>query len=228
LSGGLRSGNTARGHAAPAPRLKGARRFLAYLALQVAGLGLGLLWLGLPAGALLFLGLLEGFSWRGFLARSRALLLMAALPALFGLPWSLLPDLASGSGRADALAFLTLWGPSCLRSARLLLVFASAAWLSFGMSPVDLRDALTLILGPLGPRLAGRAARSASLAMAFLPWTAAELRSADEAARLRGSDPRRRAARHLVALSVPLVARSLEKARRGAEALSLRDPGFGA
>jgi energy-coupling factor transporter transmembrane protein EcfT len=63
--------------------------------------------------------------------------------------------------------------------------------------------------------------------MAFVPWTTAELRRADESARLRGSDPARRPGRHLVALSVPLVSRSLEKAKRSSEALALRDSGFG-
>jgi energy-coupling factor transporter transmembrane protein EcfT len=107
------------------------------------------------------------------------------------------------------------------------LVLASAAWLSSGMSPVELRDALVALLRPLGARAGGRIARAASLTMAFIPWTRDELRRADEAARLRGSDPRRRPGRHLAALSVPVVSRALDKAKRGSEALALRDPGFG-
>jgi len=95
------------------------------------------------------------------------------------------------------------------------------------MSPVELREALVVLLRPLGARAGGRIARAASLTMAFVPWTAAELRRADEAARLRGSDPARSPAGHLGALSVPLVSRVLDKAKKGSEALTLRDPGFG-
>lgn len=226
MSAGSSPGAGAGSPSAGRRRLRGAPRFLAYLALQLAYLGLGLPWIALPLAVLAALAASEGLRWRGLLGRSPALLAMAVLPALFGLPRELIPGLARGT--LGGAAFLATWAPACLASARLLAVFASAAWLSAGMSPVELRDALALILRPLGRRLAGRAARSASLAMAFLPWTAAELRRADEAARLRGSDPGRRAGRHLLALSVPLLSRSLEKARRGSEALSLRDPGFGA
>lgn len=199
-------------------RLCGATRFGVYLALQLATFSLNFPWLVAPALVVIMLGLLEGQTWGRWIIRSRILLLAATLPALAGLPWGA-PSVAEG---------LTLWLPSLLRSARLVLVLATAAWLSTGMSPVELRDALLVLLRPLGQRASGRIARAASLTMAFIPWTRAELVRADEAARLRGSDPKRRPGRHLAALSVPLVFRSLEKAKRGSEALMLRDPGFGA
>lgn len=175
--------------------------------------------MAVPALVLAFLGMAEGFRWARWLARSRVLLIVALLPALAGFPWGAV------SGGLEGV--WDIWEPSMVRSVRLGLVLASAAWLSHGMSPVELRDALATILRPLGQRISHRVARAASLTMAFLPWTARELRIADEAARLRGSDPRRRPGRHLAAVSVPLVARSLEKARSAAEALSLRDPRFG-
>lgn len=194
----------------PSRSLRGVPRFAMYMALQVALLSLAFPWLAVPALGILVLGTLEGHAWGRWIIRSRLLLLAAALPAIVGLPRG-----------------LSLWEPSLLRSARLALVLASAAWLSAGMSAVELRDALALLLRPLGPRLAGRVARAASLTMAFIPWTKTELVLADEAARLRGSNPARRPAHHLVALAVPLVSRSLDKAKRGSEALSLRDAGFG-
>jgi energy-coupling factor transporter transmembrane protein EcfT len=52
-----------------------------------------------------------------------------------------------------------------------------------------------------------------------------EIRRADEAARLRGSNPRRFPARHLAAMAVPVSVRALVKARLSAEALELRDTG---
>ena len=74
---------------------------------------------------------------------------------------------------------------------------------------------------------AGRPVAIAVLTLAFLPWTLAEAKRADEAARLRGSDPRRRPLRHLAAMTLPVSVRTLEKARRGAEALTLRDSAYG-
>jgi energy-coupling factor transporter transmembrane protein EcfT len=201
------------------PFLAGVPRFAVYFVFQVAVFSSGLPWLGVFAVALALLGRAEGLRWIRWLARSRVLVIVALLPAIAGFPW----DAASGGLEA----FWILWEPSLVRAARLGLVLASAAWLSRGMSPVQLRDALETLLRPLGRLASGRIARAASLTMAFIPWTAREMRIADEAARLRGSDPRRRPGRHLAALSVPLVARSLEKARRAAEALTLRDPRFG-
>jgi len=198
-------------------RLCGAPRFAVYMALQVAIFSLTFPWLAAVALVVATLGVLEGQTWGRWIIRSRILLLAATLPALAGLPWGA-PSFAEG---------LSLWVPSLLRSARLALVLASAAWLSAGMSPVELRDALSVLLRPLGQRASGRIARAASLTMAFIPWTHAELVRANEAARLRGSDPARHPVRHLAAMSVPLVSRSLEKAKRGSEALSLRDSGFG-
>ncbi len=143
-------------------------------------------------------------------------MLVALSPALVSVPF----------GTEGIRNFFALWLPGLVRSARLALVFWSAAWLSRGMSPVELRDALAPGLRVLGPRAQASIARAASLMLAFLPWTMAELKRADEAARLRGSDPKRRPGSHLSALAVPVSVRSLEKARRSAEALSLRDAGF--
>jgi len=198
-------------------RLRGAPRFAVYMALQVAIFSFTFPVLAAPALMITALGLREGQTWGRWIIRSRILLLAAALPALAGLPW----------GASTLQSGLTLWVPSLLRSTRLALVLASAAWLSSGMSPVELRDALLVLLRFLGRRMSGRIARAASLTMAFIPWTRTELIRTNEAARLRGSDPVIRPGRHLVALSVPLVSRSLEKAKRGSEALSLRDSGFG-
>ena len=201
------------------PFLAGVPRFAVYFGFQVALFSAGFPWLGALAIALALLGRAEGLHWTRWLARSKTLVVVALLPAIAGFPWD-----AAGGGLE---VFWGLWEPSLVRAARLGLVLASAAWLSRGMSPVQLRDALETLLRPLGGRVSRRIARAASLTMAFIPWTAREVRIADEAARLRGSDPRRRPGRHLAALSVPLVVRSLEKARRAAEALTLRDPRFG-
>jgi len=198
-------------------RLSGTLRFAVYMALQLAIFFSVFPWIAVPALAVIMLGVVEGLSWGRWLVRSRILLIATALPALTGLPW----------GTVSAQTALILWAPSLLRSSRLALVLVSAAWLSAGMSAVELRDALMVLLRPLGPQASGRIARATSLTMAFIPWTRMELIRADEAARLRGSNPARRPGRHLVALSVPLVSRSLEKAKRGSEALSLRDPRFG-
>lgn len=189
---------------------------MVYLALQGSILSLGLPWLSVPAAITAGLGLIDGLRWARWVARSWGLLAVAALPACVGIPWSL-----------EGAEFMSAWLPALARSLRLALVLASAAWLSFGMSAVELRDALALLLAPLGPRRAGRVARAASMTMAFIPWTRTELVRADEAARLRGSNPGRRPARHLVALAVPLVSRSLDKARHSSDALALRDAGFG-
>ncbi|HUW69230.1 MAG TPA: hypothetical protein VMX33_03255 [bacterium] len=197
-------------------RLHGVVRFGVYLALQAAILSFGLPWLFMPAAAVVGLGMVDGMHWSRWVARSWGLLVVAALPACAGIPWSL-----------SGIEFLPAWLPALARSLRLALVLASAAWLSSGMSAVELRDALALLLMPLGARRAGRVARAASMTMAFIPWTRTELVRADEAARLRGSNPARRPDRHLVALAVPLVSRSLDKARHSSDALALRDAGFG-
>lgn len=198
------------------PGLRGAKRFIVYLALQISVFSLGLPWLFAPAIAIIALGRIDGMRWSRWAARSWGLLAVAALRACVGIPWSL-----------TGAEFLRAWLPALDRGLRLALVLASAAWLSFGMTAVELREALVLLLRPLGARLAGRLARSASMTMAFIPWTRTELARADEAARLRGSNPARRPARHLVALAVPLVSRSLDKARHSSDALALRDAGFG-
>lgn len=195
------------------------RRLAAYAALQAGVLLAPAAFLPIAAAALAYLGRRDGISWARWARASWPALLVAASPALVGLPLSAMAD-----GRFDEA--LALWGPSLIRSARLALVFPAAAWLSAGMSPVMLRDALARIMRPLGARTAASLARAASLMLAFLPWTLAEFKRANEAALLRGSDPKRRPARHLAALGVPVTVRALEKARRSAEALSLRDPGL--
>lgn len=195
-------------------------RFPCYLALQAALLALPGPWLALPAALTLTLGWTEGMSWLRWSRSAWPVLLVAAAPAAFGVPLS---SLLAG----DLPEALAAWLPSLARSARLALVFAAAAWLSRGMSPADLRDALVPFLRPLGRRASGHIARGASLTLAFLPWTLAEARQADEAARLRGSDPRRRPLGHLAAMALPVSVRTLEKARRGAEALTLRDAAYG-
>jgi len=199
-----------------ARRLRGVSRFAVYMALQIAIFSSPFPWISAPALFVIAIGGSEGLDWPRWLVRSWALMLAAVLPALAGVPW----------GAASTAEALAVWTPSLLRSARLALVLASAAWLSRGMSPVELRDALASLLWPLGPAASGRIARAASLTMAFIPWTRTEVRRAGEAARLRGSNPSRRPVQYIVALSVPLVSRSLEKAKRGSEAMSLRDPGF--
>lgn len=204
-------------------RLVGMRRFILYLGLQFGVFALVGPWLALPGFLILYLGAREGLSWLTWARRSWPVLTMAALPAVVGFPF--MQALAAMSSGGNAAGFLALWAPSLVRSARFLMVFASAAWLSRGMSPVDLRDVLVLLLRPLGRRFGRDVARSASLAMAFLPWTISEIRRADEAARLRGSNPGRHPARHLAAMSVPVSVRALEKARLSAEALALREPG---
>ncbi len=204
----------------PATAMPVALRLPCYLALQAALIAAPGAWLALPAALTLALGWTEGMRWLRWARSAWPVLLVAAAPAVFGLPLGRLLD-------GESAAALSAWLPSLTRSARLVLVFASAGWLSRGMSPVDLRDALALILRPLGKRVSGHIARGASLTLAFLPWTLAEAKRADEAARLRGSDPRRRPLRHLAAMTLPVSVRTLEKARRGAEALTLRDSAYG-
>lgn len=202
--------------------ISGPWRFASYLAAQLVALGAPAPWLALPVLLVAAAGAAEGLRWGRWLSGNLGLLAVAALPAIAGFPWEFL-----GPNRGAAFPW-SAWAPSLLRAARLAFVIASASWLSSRMSPVELRDSLRSILRPLGRSAAGRISRSASLAVSFIPWTLAELRQADEAARLRGSDPKRRPVRHLVALAVPFVSRSLDKAGQAADALSLRDPGFGA
>ena len=191
-------------------------RLALYLALQGAVLlapGAGIL---VPAAAILALGIRAGIRWGRWLAGLGALLGVILLPAAAGLPeaW---PRLAGG-----AAEFLAAWAPSLRRSLAFLLVLASAQWLSRSTRVEEIREALETLLRPFGPA-GGRAALAAALALGFLPWARYELTRADEAARLRGSDPRRRPLGHLAALGVPLTARLLEKARLSSEALALRD-----
>jgi energy-coupling factor transporter transmembrane protein EcfT len=220
----LKAGLATRLNAAfSAQRPAGMYRFLLYASLQFGVFALTGPWLALPGFLILYLGAREGLSWFGWARRSWPVLVMAALPAVVGFPLiHALEALASGG---TATGFLMLWAPSLVQSARFLMVFASATWLSRGMSPVELRDVLVLLLRPLGRHFGGGVARSASLAMAFLPWTISEIRRADEAARLRGSNPKPHPARHLAAMAVPVSVRALEKARLSAEALALREPG---
>ena len=104
-----------------------------------------------------------------------------------------------------------------------MLVFLSAAWFSHGIKPLDLADLLQVLFRPLGKKIAAPVSRAGSLMLAFMPWAREELRQANEAALLRGSDPRRNPARHLYALAIPVSVRALERARHSAEALMLRD-----
>lgn len=191
-------------------------RLALYLALQGAVFlapGAGIL---VPAAAILALGIRAGIRWGRWLAGLGALLGVILLPAAAGLPeaW---PRLAGG-----AAEFLASWAPGLRRSFAFLLVLASAQWLSRSTRVGEIREALETLLWPLGPA-GGRAALAAALALGFLPWARYELTRADEAARLRGSDPRRRPLGHLTALGVPLIVRLLEKARSSSEALALRD-----
>lgn len=191
-------------------------RLALYLILQAAVFlapGLGIL---LAAAAILALGARAGVRWGRWLARLGALLGIILLPALAGLPeaWPARPE--------GARAFLAAWAPGLRRSLAFLLVLASAEWLSRTSRVEEIREALEVLLRPFGA--AGRrAALAAALAIGFLPWARHELSRADEAARLRGSDPRRSPLGHLSALGVPLTARLLEKARLSSEALALRD-----
>lgn len=204
-------------------RLTGMRRFLPYLGLQFGVFLSQGPWLALPGFLILYLGAVEGLSWLAWARRSWPVVMMAALPAVVGFPLMAAREALVSGGTAGG--FMLVWAPSLEQSARFLLVFASAAWLSRGLSPVELREVLVVLLGPLGKSLGGGVARSAALAMAFLPWTLTEIQRADEAARLRGSHPGRHPARHLAAMAVPVSVRALEKARLSAEALELRDPG---
>lgn len=215
---------------------RGPARFAVYLVTQLAVFSLppGYLWV--PSLVIILSGYIERIGWAGWSARHRAALMLVALPALPGFPlaeavaWlspGVRPDgLPAGRGLEDAARLCAVWAPSLVRSARLALVVMSAAWLSHGMTPVGLRDSLVVLLRPLGRGVAGMVARAASLTVAFVPWTMREVRLADEAARLRGSNPRRHPVRHLAVLAVPVMARSLDKAAHGADALALRDPGF--
>ena len=204
-------------------RLMGVPRFLLYLSLQFGVFLIAGPWLAIPGALILYLGARKGLPWLSWARHSWPVLMMAAMPAVVGFPLALSLDVTSSSGALAAL--LVVWAPSLEQSARFLMVFASAAWLSRGMSPLELRGVLTVLLHPLGRRFGGGVARSAALALAFLPWTIAGIRQADEAARLRGSRPGRFPVRHLAAMAVPVSVRALEKARLSAEALELRDPG---
>ena len=191
-------------------------RLALYLVLQAAVFlapGPGIL---VPAGIILALGARAGVDWGRWLIRLKALLGIVLLPALASLPEAL-------AARAEgAAAFLAAWEPGLRRSLAFLLVLASAEWLSRTSRTDEIREALEGLLKPLGSG-GRRAALAASLTLGFLPWARLELSRVDEAARLRGSDPRREPLRHLSGLGVPLTVRLLEKARLSSEALALRD-----
>lgn len=191
-------------------------RLVLYLALQAAVFlvpGPGVL---LPATVIAALGIRAGIDWRRWLVRLGALLGIVLLPALAGLPEALA---ARAQGTA---AFLAAWEPGLRRSLMFLLVLASAEWLSRTSRVDEIREALESLLKPLGS-WGGRAALAAALTLGFLPWARYELARADEAARLRGSDPRTGPLRHLAGLGVPLTVRLLEKSRLSSEALALRN-----
>lgn len=187
-------------------------RLALYLALQAAVFLAPGPTILLPAAAVAVLGARAGVDWGRWLARLGPLLGMILLPALAGLPeaWPV---------RAEGAAFLAAWSPGLRRSLAFLLVLASAEWLSRTTRVDEIRETLEGLLGPRGRR----AALAAALTLGFLPWARYELARADEAARLRGSDPRRGPLRHLAVLGIPLTARLLEKARLSSEALALRD-----
>ncbi len=191
--------------------LKGLPRFLTYCSIQ-AGMFLSPTYAMAPLAIfVLGLGFFERLSWLLWLRRSWLVIIMALLPALFGFPFF----------RDDAT--LASWLPYLHRSLQFLLVFLSAAWLSHGMKPLDLADLLRILLRPCGKKIAATVSRAGSLMLAFMPWARDELRTANEAALLRGSSPRRNPGRHLLALAIPVSVRALERARHSAEALSLRD-----
>ncbi len=188
-----------------------------YLALQAAVFLAPGAWPLAPGMVLFALGHRAGIRWGRWISRLGALLGIVLLPALAGLPE------ACGSLGEGTAAFLSAWAPALRRSLVFLLVLAGAEWLSRTTRVSEIRDALEWALRPFGKR--GKdISLTAALALSFLPWARNELRRADEASRLRGSDPRRRPLRHLAALALPLTARLLEKVRSSSEALALRYP----
>lgn len=197
--------------------LHGLPRFLLYAGLQIA-IFLSPTKLLLPVlGLVLATGLTEKLDWLAWMKQATGALLMVAALALSGFPFTLYATMTIAQ-------LLAAWLPGLLRALRFLLIILSAAWLSHGMSALDLRQVLELLFRPLGRQYGRALARSASLVLAFLPWTRAEIKAASEAATLRGLDARRQPIRHLSGLMVPVALRSLERARHSAEALSLRDP----
>ncbi len=201
----------------PAPFPSDYRARLAfYLGLQGAVFLAPGSWILASAVIILGLGIRAGVRWGRWLKGLGALLGIVLLPALAGLPeaWA---ARAGGTG-----AFLGAWAPGLRRSLAFLLILASAEWLSRTSRVEEIREALEGLFRPFG-RAGRRAALSAALTLSFLPWARYELARAEEASRLRGSDPRRRPLGHLAALGVPLTARLLEKSRLSAEALTLRD-----
>lgn len=188
-----------------------------YLLLQASVFLAPGFWAALPGAAILALGARAGVRWFHWLRRGGVLFVVTLLPALAGLPEALQ---VSSNG---ASSFLFAWAPGLRKSLVFLLVLAGAEWLSRTAGVSEIRETLEWVLGPLG-RAGKRAALTAALTLSFLPWARNELRKADEAARLRGSNPRRHPFRHLSSMGIPLTARLLEKARRSSEALALRDP----
>ncbi|MBU0935076.1 MAG: energy-coupling factor transporter transmembrane protein EcfT [Spirochaetes bacterium] len=196
---------------------RGLPRFLLYAGLQIA-IFLSPKWLLLIIlGLVLAAGLAEKLDWLAWARQSLRVVLMVAALALAGFPFAQYATM-------DVARILAVWLPGLLRALRFLLIILSAAWLSHGLSALDLRQVLELLFWPLGNHIGRALARSVSLVLAFLPWTRAEIKSASEAATLRGLDARRQPIRHLSGLMVPVALRSLERARHSAEALSLRDP----
>jgi len=187
-----------------------------YLMLQAAVFLAPGAWPLLPGCAILVLGHQTGVRWLRWFRGLGALLGIVLLPAIAGLPG------AWGSRTGGFAAFFFAWAPALRRSLVFLLVLASAEWLSRCASVSEIREALEWIFHPLG-RSGKRAALTAALALSFLPWARCELRRADEASQLRGSDPRQRPLQHLIAMGIPLTVRLLEKARCSSEALALRD-----
>jgi energy-coupling factor transporter transmembrane protein EcfT len=185
-----------------------------YLLLQASVFLAPGFWAALPGAAILALGARAGVRWFHWLRRGGVLFVVTLLPARPGFrkPSSELqrprPFFSVGSGLRKSLVFL--------------LVLAGAERHSRTAGVSEIRETFEWVLGPL-PR-GKRAALTAALTLSFLPWARNELRKADEAARLRGSNPRRHPFRHLSSMGIPLTARLLEKARRSSEALALRDP----
>ena len=86
---------------------------------------------------------------------------------------------------------------------------------------MEIRSALDRLFRVFGPRAAASLSLAGALALGFIPWVAEQVEATRAAGALRGV-PARRPWLALRALTVPVFARMIQKARHTADALELR------
>lgn len=187
-------------------------RFAIYVVLCIA------VWLLPPWGPLVafagtfVLGILVKVNWARWLAGLSWFWLIVLAPIVFYLA------AAIPAGHLESSELFA----AIHRSAAMVLLLAASHWLTRTTTVFEIRAAIALVFRPLGRKTADMLSLIASLALAFVPWILDEAQAVRDASALRGLSLKRRPVSGLFAMTIPLMLRVVEKARRTAEALTLR------